>query len=552
MALHDTASGPIFLAGCLPSIAKFDEFSSAGSEFSMLRSVFQSSLPWLLLANLALAADTSAVLPVGSHVMAKRPGVHFRIENQDLGQMHAGIIERVQKVQGGWLWLGRGWVQKTDVVPIWEAVEYFTAEIERKPMAFAFVSRAAAAGRRGAFPTEIHRDIDQALELDPEFAAAHFLRGAVCLSHHELDRAIDAYDDAVRSDPSLAEAYDGRAGAWWSKGRADKAFKDVEKAIRLCPRLAAAYANRGTLLLAKGDYDQALASAKEALKHDAGQSAPYVIMGQCWAAKADDQQAIAAYDEALRLNVKDAQARLERGRIYSRQGEYLKAIVDLNQAVQLSPKNAAALQARAYVYYRLGAVEKSNADRLAAARLDHNRSSATPNASEASSSPKTALNPPATENLTTEPWRELLKQAVTSANQTPTNSATLSPPAADKPETKLARATTLNNSAWRCATSSDERYLNAERAVEFATEACELTDWKRAAFVDTLAAAYAEAGDFEQAIKWQTKALELAGPNSAFEAQAEERLELYRAQKPYREDRTGKMVRDPNAGGDVQ
>ena len=52
--------------------------------------------------------------------------------------------------------------------------------------------------------------------------------------------------------------------------------------------------------------------------------------------------------------------------------------------------------------------------------------------------------------------------------------------------------------------------------------------------LDTLAAAYAEAGDFDSAVKWETKAIELES-DAHEKAEYAERLKLYRDKKPYRD-----------------
>jgi hypothetical protein len=53
--------------------------------------------------------------------------------------------------------------------------------------------------------------------------------------------------------------------------------------------------------------------------------------------------------------------------------------------------------------------------------------------------------------------------------------------------------------------------------------------------VDTLAAGYAEAGQFDEAVRYQTRALEGPGLKGDLRAAAEKRLELYRQKKPFRD-----------------
>ena len=92
-----------------------------------------------------------------------------------------------------------------------------------------------------------------------------------------------------------------------------------------------------------------------------------------------------------------------------------------------------------------------------------------------------------------------------------------------------------NERAWLWATCRDEKARDGKKAVESATKACELTAWKNPAFLDTLAAAYAETGYFGQAVDWQRKALD-AAKNSAHRKDYSARLALYQERMPYRED----------------
>jgi superkiller protein 3 len=97
------------------------------------------------------------------------------------------------------------------------------------------------------------------------------------------------------------------------------------------------------------------------------------------------------------------------------------------------------------------------------------------------------------------------------------------------------RPEVLNNLGWILATFKDSRVYNPKGAVRFAENACALVDYKDTRMLDTLSAAYASAGRFEEAIATAQKAVDLA-LSSGREAQAKairKRLELYKAGKPY-------------------
>ncbi len=91
-----------------------------------------------------------------------------------------------------------------------------------------------------------------------------------------------------------------------------------------------------------------------------------------------------------------------------------------------------------------------------------------------------------------------------------------------------------SNLAMMMAACPEAKYRDGKRAVESATRACELSAWKRSDFLGALAAAYAEAGDFDAAIDWQTRAIEFL-PEDREQDAYRSRLMLYQAKKPYRE-----------------
>ena len=106
----------------------------------------------------------------------------------------------------------------------------------------------------------------------------------------------------------------------------------------------------------------------------------------------------------------------------------------------------------------------------------------------------------------------------------------------------------LNNLSWILSTSKDDALRDGKRALELGKRACEITNYKAAYILSTYAAGFAELGDWENATKWSTKAVELRREDLAKAStpddkkkqketvdHLEQELESYKQMKPWRE-----------------
>ena len=110
-------------------------------------------------------------------------------------------------------------------------------------------------------------------------------------------------------------------------------------------------------------------------------------------------------------------------------------------------------------------------------------------------------------------------------------------------ESSVGSSNAFNDFAWFLATCPDNSQRNGNLAVTYATKACELTQWKDGSFIDTLAAACAEVGDFDTAIKYQKQAMDIHS-DYPDRREMEKALELYQERKPYRADKKSLDVVD--------
>jgi len=96
----------------------------------------------------------------------------------------------------------------------------------------------------------------------------------------------------------------------------------------------------------------------------------------------------------------------------------------------------------------------------------------------------------------------------------------------------------LNSLAWLLATTPNASIRDGKYAIEIATQACERSQWSYSSYIDTLAAAYAEAGDFDSAVKFEQMATARLAGHASLKADYEKRLHLFQAGNPYREEET--------------
>ena len=308
-----------------------------------------------------------------------------------------------------------------------------------------------------------------------------------------FDKAINYYNELLNTSKT-AENYWHRAKIWRLQGNLDAALVDANEAIRLDPNESVWLLNRGILWESMKEYDKAIADYTAAIKLDPKNGNAYHNRGTAWELKNEFDKAIADYKQALKF--KDPK---EKTAIFN------KPEITGSDSSAMVNSSALSLNGRGNAWFEKKNYENALADYEKAISLD----------------PKFRL-PRSNRRRVWEKQGEWGKLATDLKNLLNEGHLT---------------AEVCNEFAWFRATCPADEQRIASQAIEYATKACDITRWKDANTLDTLAAAYAESQDFESAVQWQQKSLELASPNQREDFEL--RLKLYRENKPYREPKLG-------------
>ena len=226
-----------------------------------------------------------------------------------------------------------------------------------------------------------------------------------------------------------------------------------------------------------GNHESAIQDYTEAIRLGKDKSPVYNNRGVARMHTGQLDEAIQDYTEAIRLDANNASAYGNRGFAWENKGQFENALKDYEEAIRLETKDPMVYNNRGLLRDNQGQHDKAVDDYSEAIRLD----------------PKFALayyNRGLAWNNQGDYGRAI---------QDYTEAIRLDP----------SDAWAYNNLAWLHATCPDEDFRDGKKAIELGSKACELSMWKQDLMITALAAAYATAGDFDEAKKMLQKAIEV-------------------------------------------
>jgi len=318
---------------------------------------------------------------------------------------------------------------------------------------------------------EAAKEYSEALRLNPDSVKAHVNLAIVLSEQGKADQAIDHYRRAVALRPDYAEAHYNLGRLLVDVGQLDDAVAHYEKAVAINPADAKAQNNLGVTLFGMGRGDDAIAHYRKALEIRPDYAEASCNLASALIAKGDLDGAIARYTACLAAVPDQEEAQYNLASALLRKGRVDEAIIQFQKVLAMHPESADAHANLASTWLAKGRVRDAMAEYTSALRIS------------------------------------------------PENLAALS------------------NMAWLLATSADSSLRNGSDAVRFAERADSASSRSdtHPTILRILAAAYAEAGRFDDAKETAQHALEAANiqGNTTLADALQGELALYDLGLPY-------------------
>jgi tetratricopeptide (TPR) repeat protein len=319
------------------------------------------------------------------------------------------------------------------------------------------------------------------------------------------NEAIEHFKLAIEANPAFAEAHSNLGHVLAEQGRIPEAIEEYEKALAVNPDYAEAHNNLGFALASAGRMDEAIEQYNLALKSDPKYAHAYNNLGLALAIQGRLDDAVSEFQKAIELDGEYAAAEGNLGHALEEKNRFDEAIEHLTRALSIGPASAEVEKNLGLALAEKGQVDDSIPHFQHAIALS-------PRMAEAHAYLGTAMMVKGNRTEARAQWRAALQSE-------PDN------------------VRVLNDLSWLLSTAPERALRNGAEAVRLASHAVQLTHHQDPLLLGTLAAAYAEAGDFSQSIATERRGAELARNqgNKQLVALLENRLALFQQHTPIRQ-----------------
>jgi tetratricopeptide (TPR) repeat protein len=333
-------------------------------------------------------------------------------------------------------------------------------------------------------------------------ASADYLSGNYVLHQDQYDEAIAYYRKALVLKPQYPEALGGLGGALFKEGRIDEAIVELNKALVLKPNDSDAHNNLAFCYLQKGQWGDAITQFQKAIELNPNSAGLHNALANAYFQKGDTSQAIAEYHQALAMDPGFVEAYDNLGYCLFQAGHVKDAIAQYQKSVKLQPDLANSRNALASALAMDGQTSEAILQYQKALEI-------TPDFPEASYNLAYCLGQVGR-------WGDAITQYETAIKY--------------KPDFVEA----YNSLAWILATSPDSSLRDGKEAVALAEKANELSHDNDVRVLRTLAAAYAEAARFPEAISAASRALALDQSDASLANELKTEIGSYEKGSPWR------------------
>ncbi len=375
-----------------------------------------------------------------------------------------------------------------------------------------------------------------ALRATGQNCVAYNILGLVLQRQGRLDEAVGHYAQALQLDPDYAVAHYNLAAAFRAKGMRDEAVAHFKQALLLQPGFALAHNGLGRVLLDRGSSGEALTELQQALRLAPDNAEVHNNLGIAYVRQGQTAEAVKHFEACLHLHPNDPDALYNLGNVAFTEGKFGAAVLHYQTAVQVKPDFFRAHHNLGMSLAELGQWDEAVAQYGVALKLHPDFAPTEYQLADAllkQGKPGQASSWFAAALKHQPDFAEahhglglILAKEQNFGEALPhlRKAATLKPDWADA----------LNDVAWLLATCKEVKWRDGPKAVRLAARSVELSTNQSSRALSTLAAAYAEAGQYPDAVKTIERALKLAeAASEASIADYRHQLELYQAGKPH-------------------